>query len=153
MNGVTLKILACVFMLIDHVTLHIEGVPVWFHWIGRLAFPLFAFILAWSCDFIRSRMRLLSRLMRILTTYRSAGCSIFAGPEHIPDVVPNSTDHQHIKERKPSPPHTKYHFLYHLSVHTVYRIMVLLVLHTSASSIHISIPSDHQRPHRRHHRS
>lgn len=62
MTSFQLKILACVFMLIDHVALYLPGMPVWMHWIGRLAFPIFLFLIGWSCIYTSNRRRFLMRL-------------------------------------------------------------------------------------------
>lgn len=42
MSSFYLKMLALVLMVIDHVAQFIPGMPVWMHWIGRLAAPVFA---------------------------------------------------------------------------------------------------------------
>ena len=62
MNSFTLKMLACVFMLTDHVAQYVPGMPLWMHWVGRLASPLFLFVLGWSCEFTHDRRRFLLRL-------------------------------------------------------------------------------------------
>lgn len=43
MNAFVLKIIACITMFIDHICYAIYGEPSWFNYIGRLAFPIFAF--------------------------------------------------------------------------------------------------------------
>lgn len=43
MNSLVLKIIACITMFIDHIGYVIMGGPSWFNYIGRLAFPIFAF--------------------------------------------------------------------------------------------------------------
>ena len=43
MNSFVLKIIACITMFIDHIGYVIFDGPSWFNYIGRLAFPIFAF--------------------------------------------------------------------------------------------------------------
>ena len=43
-----LKLLALLFMLIDHIGAYFPAAPEWFRWLGRIAFPLFLFCLVWS---------------------------------------------------------------------------------------------------------
>lgn len=43
MSAFVLKIVACITMFIDHIGYVIFGEPSWFNYIGRLAFPIFAF--------------------------------------------------------------------------------------------------------------
>ena len=43
MNSFILKIIACITMFIDHVGYAIFNGPSWFNYIGRIAFPIFAF--------------------------------------------------------------------------------------------------------------
>ncbi|MBQ9162492.1 MAG: hypothetical protein IJX74_04370 [Clostridia bacterium] len=51
----TVKILACIFMAIDHIGLCIfPDVPI-FRVIGRIAFPLFAFFIAEGCRYTRKK--------------------------------------------------------------------------------------------------
>ena len=53
----TLKILACVFMLIDHVGVRIFPQFIIFRVIGRLAFPIFAFLISQGCYYTKSRLK------------------------------------------------------------------------------------------------
>ena len=62
MSQTDLKLLTCAFMLIDHIGYF------WFpdceplRWIGRLAFPLFAWFVAEGCLYTRSRLRYFGRV-------------------------------------------------------------------------------------------
>ncbi len=57
LSGNQLKILAVIFMTIDHVGLHLfPGMPI-FRIIGRLAFPIFAFTFAEGCRYTKNRTR------------------------------------------------------------------------------------------------
>lgn len=62
LNSFDLKILAVIFMVIDHIGLFIDGAPVWFRYIGRLAYPLFLFCLVWSYHYTHSRLWFCLRL-------------------------------------------------------------------------------------------
>lgn len=57
LSGNQLKILAVIFMTIDHVGLYLfPGVQI-FRIIGRLAFPIFAFTFAEGCKYTKNRSR------------------------------------------------------------------------------------------------
>ena len=62
MDSFTLKSLACVFMVMDHVGAFIPGAPEWLRWVGRLAMPIFVFLVGRSVEYARSRRALLARL-------------------------------------------------------------------------------------------
>lgn len=57
LNGNALKILACVFMVIDHIGfIFFPYDPVW-RYIGRISMPLFAFMIAEGCRYTKNRAR------------------------------------------------------------------------------------------------
>ena len=57
LSGNQLKILAVIFMTIDHIGLHLfPGMQI-FRIIGRLAFPIFAFTFAEGCKYTKNRTR------------------------------------------------------------------------------------------------
>ncbi len=62
LNGNALKCIACLSMLIDHTGLLLfPQLPV-LRWCGRLAMPLFAFLLAEGCRYTRDRRRYFWRM-------------------------------------------------------------------------------------------
>ena len=48
MSSFGLKILALALMVIDHTAEFLPGMPVWMHWLGRLAAPVFIYCSVWS---------------------------------------------------------------------------------------------------------
>ena len=62
LTGNQLKILAMVAMTCDHVGLQLLPQVVWLRWIGRLAMPIYAFMIAEGCRHTRSRKKYLLRL-------------------------------------------------------------------------------------------
>ena len=63
LTGNQLKILAMIFMTCDHVGLQLFPQAVWLRWVGRLALPIYAFLIAEGCRHTRSRRRYLLRLV------------------------------------------------------------------------------------------
>ena len=43
MSNTTLKVIATIAMLIDHIFYFFPGIPHVFHWIGRVSAPIFLF--------------------------------------------------------------------------------------------------------------
>lgn len=62
MSFTALKLAALFFMCLDHMALYITGMPVWFHWIGRLAAPIFLFCMVWGMHYTSNRRLYLKRL-------------------------------------------------------------------------------------------
>ena len=56
-NGNTLKLLAALFMLIDHMGLMLFPKLLWLRYIGRLSMPLFAFMIAEGCRYTKNKQR------------------------------------------------------------------------------------------------
>lgn len=57
LSGNALKIIAAVSMLIDHVGLMLFPGVVFFRILGRLAFPIYAFMIAEGCKYTHNRLR------------------------------------------------------------------------------------------------
>ena len=57
LSGNQLKILAVIFMTVDHIGLHLFPGVSMFRIIGRLAFPIFAFTFAEGCRYTKNRTR------------------------------------------------------------------------------------------------
>jgi hypothetical protein len=62
MTSTTIKIIAMVLMLFDHIAEFIPGSPIWFHWIGRISAPLFIFCMAWGFYYTHDRKKYLIRM-------------------------------------------------------------------------------------------
>lgn len=62
MNSFALKIIAVVFMIVDHMAQFLPGMPIWMHWLGRLAAPIFIYCCVWSFTFTTNRKKYLLRL-------------------------------------------------------------------------------------------
>ena len=63
LSAKSLKLLACLFMLIDHAGLMLFPSFKIFRIIGRLAFPIFAFFIAEGCKYTRNRLKRLLLLL------------------------------------------------------------------------------------------
>lgn len=63
-NGFTLKIIALGLMTIDHIHqfFSLNGVPIWFTWLGRLSAPLFFFTMAEGFYYTKNRITYIKRL-------------------------------------------------------------------------------------------
>ncbi len=62
MSTTTLKLIALLFMLLDHIAEFIPGTPEWLHWIGRLSAPIFFFCMAWGFHYTHNRKKYLLRM-------------------------------------------------------------------------------------------
>lgn len=63
MSSAMVRLLACLLMAVDHLGALFFPDEILFRAVGRLAFPLFAFLIAEGCRFTKSREAYLSRLM------------------------------------------------------------------------------------------
>lgn len=57
LNGNALKILACLFMVIDHIGFFLFPKIKILRYIGRLAFPMFAFFISEGCKYTKHKVR------------------------------------------------------------------------------------------------
>lgn len=62
MSQRSIKRIALITMIIDHIGGFIPGMPIWFHYIGRISAPLFFFCCAWGFEHTRSKERFILRL-------------------------------------------------------------------------------------------
>lgn len=62
MSTFALKMIALILMLIDHVGLYFEGMPMWLRWLGRGSYPLFLFCMVWGYHYTKNRKKYLLRL-------------------------------------------------------------------------------------------
>ena len=62
LNNNQLKIIAMIAMCLDHVGLYLFPDVVWFRMVGRLAFPVFAYMIAEGCRHTKHRGRYLAQL-------------------------------------------------------------------------------------------
>ena len=60
LTGNALKIIAMLAMLIDHTGLYLFPTVLIFRMIGRIAFPIFAYMIAEGCRYTRNRLRYLA---------------------------------------------------------------------------------------------
>lgn len=62
MNTFTLKCIALLLMVLDHIGLYFPAAPIWFRWLGRMSCPLFLFCMVWGYHYTRNRKKYLLRL-------------------------------------------------------------------------------------------
>ncbi|MGX7347930.1 TraX family protein [Aerococcus vaginalis] len=68
MSGFALKLIALIFMAIDHINTflgHPLGLPLWFSWLGRFVAPLFLYLLMEGFIHTSNRKRYLLRLFTV----------------------------------------------------------------------------------------
>lgn len=59
MTSTTLKLIALVLMLCDHIHQFIGGAPIWLTWLGRISAPLFFFCTIWGIYYTHNRKKYL----------------------------------------------------------------------------------------------
>ncbi len=57
LSACALKILACLFMLLDHIGVMLLPDVLWLRVVGRLAYPLFAYFIAEGCRYTKNKSR------------------------------------------------------------------------------------------------
>ncbi len=63
LSGSQLKMLALVAMTLDHIGMILFPSVLWLRLVGRMAFPIFAYMIAEGCRYTRNRRRYLATLM------------------------------------------------------------------------------------------
>ena len=58
-----LKLIACVFMAVDHIGAYLFPHIIWFRIAGRIAFPIFAYFIAEGCGYTRNKVKRLLLLL------------------------------------------------------------------------------------------
>lgn len=74
-NGLTgnqLKILALIFMTLDHIGAYLLPQILWLRIVGRLAMPIFAFMIAEGCRHTRSKVRYLAQMAAVAAVCQAA---------------------------------------------------------------------------------
>ena len=82
LSGNALKILACITMAIDHVGFLFFPYDMIYRIIGRLAFPIFAFLLAEGCRYTRNKLKHFLTLF-VLTVICQVGYYLFSGDTYL----------------------------------------------------------------------
>ena len=57
LNNFTLKMIAILAMAIDHIGFLFYPQAIWLRIIGRIAFPIFAFMIAEGCYYTRNKLK------------------------------------------------------------------------------------------------
>lgn len=65
LSGNALKLIAALAMLADHAGILLFPAATWLRVVGRLAFPIFAFMIAEGCRYTRSRARYLGGILAL----------------------------------------------------------------------------------------
>ncbi len=63
MDRFKLKVLMIIFMLLDHIATFFNGVPFWFHYVGRVVMPVFFYLLVEGYFKTSSKTNYLKRLL------------------------------------------------------------------------------------------
>lgn len=70
LSGNTLKIIAAIAMLCDHIGAILFPKILLFRYIGRIAFPIFAYFIAEGCRYTRNRLRYLLTIATMATLFQ-----------------------------------------------------------------------------------
>lgn len=62
MDTFSLKMIALILMVIDHIGYYFDGTPIWLRYIGRGSYPLFLFCMVWGYHYTSDRKNYLLRL-------------------------------------------------------------------------------------------
>lgn len=71
MSTFSLKMIALILMVIDHIGYYFDGTPIWLRIVGRGSYPLFLFCMVWGYHYTSDRKKYLLRLylMSIFMTF------------------------------------------------------------------------------------
>lgn len=61
-SSFTLKIIAMIFMALDHIYTYLPGMPIWFGYLGKCSAPIFFYLIVDGVHYTRDRKAYLSRL-------------------------------------------------------------------------------------------
>jgi hypothetical protein len=62
MTTTGLKLFAMLLMVLDHIATFIPGMPIAFHWVGRVSAPLFIFCTSWGFKYTENKKKYLVRM-------------------------------------------------------------------------------------------
>jgi hypothetical protein len=62
MNSFSIKILALILMVLDHISYFFSDIPIYFRWLGRLSAPLFIFCMVWGFHYTKDKKIYLARM-------------------------------------------------------------------------------------------
>lgn len=62
MTGTTLKLIALICMVIDHLASFNDGMPAWFNWIGRISGPIFVYMMTEGLKHTSDKKKYMYRL-------------------------------------------------------------------------------------------
>jgi hypothetical protein len=82
LSGNALKIIACITMAIDHIGFMFFPYDLIYRKIGRIAFPIFAFLLAEGCKYTKNKLKHFLTLFA-LTIICQVGYYLFAGDTYL----------------------------------------------------------------------
>jgi len=83
-NAFQLKLIAMIFMVLDHVHQFLPGMPIWMNYVGRLVSPIFFYFVVEGFFHTRNRMRYAGRLF-------SWAAVMFCGSQWLTWCFPQST--------------------------------------------------------------
>lgn len=91
MSITSLKILALICMLIDHIGQFIPNTPEYFRWLGRISAPIFIFCMVWGLAYTKNRRKYLSRMYicSIIMSIMNVILARFRHPEYYIDLSNN----------------------------------------------------------------